>query len=110
MFWEIFLTNIPERDRDERQCITNFTRFSQKIWRQIYILTAKLNTDLTENSFTRFRTRGGLNDHPSPLNAFYRLRMIILGRNPGLTQKDTNVRGSKALDEEESLFSTAMKA
>ena len=74
-----------------------------------YILTTKLEQDIIENSFSQLRTRGGLNDHPSPLDALYRLRVIILGKNPGLTQRNTNVQGSNALEEEDVLFGSAMK-
>ena len=55
-----------------------------------YILTHRLNQDLLENLFSQIRTRGGLNDHPSPLDCIYRLRMIILGKNPGIVQKQAN--------------------
>ena len=37
------------------------------------------------------RTRGGINAHPSPMESLYRLRMIILGHNPGFVQKNLNV-------------------
>lgn len=40
-----------------------------------YILTHKLNQDAVENIFCQIRSRGGLNDHPTP-----RLRAIILGK------------------------------
>lgn len=43
-----------------------------------YILSSKVNQDALENLFSQLRTRGGLNDHPSPLNALYRLRIRIL--------------------------------
>jgi len=57
-----------------------------------YLLTTKSNQDALENLFGQVRTRGGLNDHSSPLNALYRLRMIVLGKNPGvvLTSSNTN--------------------
>lgn len=74
-----------------------------------YLLTSKLGQDIVESSFSQIRTRGGLNDHPSPLDALYRLRVIILGKNPGITQRNTNVQGSNALEEEDVLFSSAMK-
>lgn len=57
-----------------------------------YILSSKLNQDALENLYSQLRTRGGLNDHPSPLNALYRLRMIILGKNPGVTSNQTNTK------------------
>lgn len=49
-----------------------------------YILTIKLNQDILENLFSQIRTRGGLNDHPTPLHAIHRLRMIILGKIAGM--------------------------
>jgi len=55
-----------------------------------YLLTSKSNQDALENLFGQLRTRGGLNDHPSPLNALYRLRMIILGKNPGVVSTSSN--------------------
>ncbi|KAL4122912.1 hypothetical protein QTP88_015163 [Uroleucon formosanum] len=41
--------------------------------------------DALEDLFSQVRSRGVLNDHPTPLNALYRLRMIVLGKNPGIT-------------------------
>ncbi|EFA12747.1 hypothetical protein TcasGA2_TC010274 [Tribolium castaneum] len=32
----------------------------------------------------------GFNNHPSPMDAIYRIRMIILGKNPGVVQKNLN--------------------
>lgn len=55
-----------------------------------YLLTSKINQDALENLFSQLRSRGGLNDHPSPLNALFRLRMIILGKNPGIVSKQAN--------------------
>lgn len=37
-----------------------------------YLLTHKLNQDALENIFSQLRTRGGLNDHPSPLDVLNR--------------------------------------
>lgn len=45
-----------------------------------YILTHRVNQDALENFFSQLRTRGGLDDHPSPLNALHRMRMVILGK------------------------------
>jgi len=45
-----------------------------------YLLTSKINQDALENLFSQLRSRGGLNDHPSPLNALFRIRLIILGK------------------------------
>jgi hypothetical protein len=75
-----------------------------------YILPTKLNQDFVESNFGQLRTRGGLPDHPAPLNALYRLRMIMLGKNPGLTQQNTNVQGSSSLNfEEEIIFAGALR-
>lgn len=57
-----------------------------------YIITNRLNQDSLENLFSQIRTGGGLHDHPSPLNARYRIRMIILGKNPGTVQGHTNTQ------------------
>lgn len=46
-----------------------------------YIMTAKLNQDALENLFSLIRTRGGGNDHPSPMQFLRRLRVIILGKS-----------------------------
>lgn len=58
--------------------------------RLTYLLTSKINQDALENLFSQLRSRGGLNDHPTPLNALYRLRMIILGKNPGVVSTSSN--------------------
>ncbi|EFN62483.1 Transposable element P transposase, partial [Camponotus floridanus] len=55
-----------------------------------YILTHCLNQDALENFFSQIRTRGGLYDHPTPIHALHRIRMIILGKNPGIVQKNLN--------------------
>lgn len=55
-----------------------------------YILTHRLNQDALENFFSQIRTRGGLYDHPTPIHALHRIRMIILGKNPGIVQKNLN--------------------
>lgn len=55
-----------------------------------FMMTKKLNQDALENFFSQLRTRGGLDDHPTPLQALYRIRMIILGKNPGIIQKNVN--------------------
>lgn len=55
-----------------------------------YICTHRLNQDCLENFFFQLRSRGGADDHPSPLNALYRIRMIILGKNPGILSSHVN--------------------
>lgn len=49
-----------------------------------YLLTSKINQNAFENFFSQIRTRGGLNDLPTPLNTLCRLRMIILRKNSGI--------------------------
>lgn len=44
-----------------------------------FILTAKLNQDCIENFFSAIRAKGGLHDHPSPLEFKYRFRSYLLG-------------------------------
>lgn len=63
-----------------------------------FILTHRLNQDLLENLFSQLRCRGGNDDHPSPLNSIYRLRMIILGKNTGVVK--TNMSTIDASDDE----------
>jgi hypothetical protein len=41
---------------------------------------------------------GGLNDHPTPLDALYRLRMIILGKGPGMVQSNLNTEDKSEED------------
>lgn len=41
----------------------------------------KLNQDFLENLFGMIRLNGGSHDHPSPLQALDRLRLIIIGKN-----------------------------
>jgi len=62
----------------------------QAIYKSRYILTHRVNQDALENLFSQLRTRGGLNDHPTALNALYRLRTVILGKNPGIVQVNAN--------------------
>jgi Transposase protein/87kDa Transposase len=63
-----------------------------------YIITHRVNQDALENLFSQIRTRGGLNDHPSPMNCVYRLRLQILGRNFSdlKTQLNTTSEDDKA--------------
>lgn len=60
-----------------------------------YILTHKLNQDALENLFSQLREGGGLNDHPTPLNALYRLRMIILGKPNGNLSTNSKDQGNE---------------
>lgn len=55
-----------------------------------YICTHRLNQDSLENFFFQLRSRGGPDDHPSPLTALHHIRMIILGKNPGILGTTVN--------------------
>ncbi|KAJ8912457.1 hypothetical protein NQ315_002823 [Exocentrus adspersus] len=61
---------------------------------------------LIRNTSSEVLAKGGLHDHPSPLESLYRLCMILLGKNPGLVQKQTNVQVE---EENEFLLTTAIK-
>lgn len=56
-----------------------------------YILTYRLNQDVLENFFATIRSKGGLHDHPNPLEFKYRLRSYILGKNEGALSEAGNV-------------------
>lgn len=44
-----------------------------------YLVTNRLNQDVLEHFFGAMRSKGGLNDHPTPKEFKYRLRKYILG-------------------------------
>ena len=44
-----------------------------------YVITNRLNQDVLEHFFGAMRSKGALNDHPSPQDFKYRLRKYILG-------------------------------
>ncbi|KAG5875325.1 hypothetical protein JTB14_018733 [Gonioctena quinquepunctata] len=54
-----------------------------------YILTHRLNQDYLEKFFFQVRSGGGVFDHPSALDALSRVRMIVLGKNPGIIESHT---------------------
>lgn len=62
-----------------------------------YILTNRLNQDALESTFSVLREKGGLYDHPSPLNALHRLKLIILGK-PNMQRRNTNILHNEELD------------
>ncbi|KAJ8867229.1 hypothetical protein PR048_031028 [Dryococelus australis] len=64
-----------------------------------YILTYRLKQYCLENLFGQIRTRGGLNDHSSPIDALNRLRIIILGKSPGIVQNEVNTIDAAAWSE-----------
>lgn len=49
-----------------------------------YILTHRLNQDCLENFFCQIRGRSGPHDHPTPVECLQRIKMIMLGKNPGV--------------------------
>lgn len=63
----------------------------KKIYNISYILTHRLNQDSLESFFFLIRSQGRLNDHPTPLNAIHRIRIIVLGKNPGVVQDKLNI-------------------
>ena len=46
-----------------------------------YLLTARLNQDPAENTFTQVRGIGHCHTHPGPVDCANRLRLIMLGKN-----------------------------
>lgn len=55
-----------------------------------YLLTGKINQDAFESLYPQLWTREELNDHPSLSNPILKLRMIILGKTPGITSDNFN--------------------
>lgn len=76
-----------------------------------YLLTYRLNQDVLENFFGVIRSKGGLFDHPDPLNFLYRTRAYILGRNEGSVSYhgNTMIDDTPDLDSVSSLSSRFFK-
>lgn len=49
-----------------------------------FILTHRLNQDCLENFFCQIRGRSGQSDHPTPVECLQRIKIIMLGKNPGV--------------------------
>lgn len=64
-----------------------------------FLLTHRLNQDSLESFFSQIRSRGGLHDHPSPVTAIQRIRLIVLGKNPGFIQDKTNILPTESNEE-----------
>lgn len=62
----------------------------QVLYAILFIMTYKLNQDLIENLFAVIRQNGGTHDHPSPLEALYRLRLVFLGKNLNQLKSNQN--------------------
>jgi hypothetical protein len=63
----------------------------------------------TNNIYRYVGTRGGLHDHPSSLYALCKIRMILLGKNPGITQSHMKVELQPEEIKEEFLLAKAFK-
>lgn len=73
-----------------------------------FIMTYKLNQDCLENEFALIRLNGGTHDHPSPLQALNRLRLITLGK--GLShQLKKNQNTQQLLIEEDHLITKVFR-
>lgn len=65
----------------------------------LFIMTYKLNQDFVENLFAILRLNGGTHDHPSPLKALDRLRLVFLGKNLSQLKRNQNTLNN-LVDEE----------
>lgn len=73
-----------------------------------FIMTYKTNQDCIENEFALIRLNGGTHDHPSPLQALDRLKLITLGK--GLThQLKKNQNTQQVLVEEDHLITKVFR-
>lgn len=63
-----------------------------------YLLTRRINQDVIENFFRIIRAKGGLHDHPSPLEFKYRMRSFILEKNEGVYSEFSNVEADDTPD------------
>lgn len=64
-----------------------------------FILTHRLNQDFLENFFCQIRGRSGQHDHPTPVECLQRIKVIMLGKNPGVALH--NHSNTMELDPEE---------
>lgn len=78
-----------------------------------YLLTSRLNQDALESFFSRIRACGGANQHPSPPEFRYRLRLILLGSHitpPRGTNSDfeeeVNIMSAKLLQKNKLFLSS----
>jgi hypothetical protein len=62
-----------------------------------YLLTYKLNQDALESFFSQIRGLGNTYDHPSPMSALYRVRLIILGKVPIQPKTNTNINQDQTI-------------
>ena len=78
-----------------------------------YILTHRLNQDLLENLFSRLRGLGGANDHPGPVLAMRRLRILQLSKcvNAEILVNNPSVKiQGKTIDYNQDFFNRASQS
>jgi hypothetical protein len=63
-----------------------------------YLLTSNINQDSVENLFSRIRGLCAAYDHPSPLSAMHRLRLLCLGKNTEFAVKSAPVATNENTD------------
>ncbi|KAG5860697.1 hypothetical protein JTB14_020641 [Gonioctena quinquepunctata] len=64
-----------------------------------FIPTSKLNQGAVENLFGQLRSRGGLDDHPSPISLLYRLRLVVSVFKVAEVEPTINVIENELADE-----------
>ncbi|XP_062704502.1 transposable element P transposase [Aedes albopictus] len=75
---------------------------------QGFVMMYKCNQDSAENGFALIRLNGGTHDHPTPLQALERLRLMILGK--GLSrQLKVNQNTQSIIFEEDYLISKVFR-
>jgi hypothetical protein len=57
-----------------------------------YLILCKVNTDPVENYFSHVRGIGGDNSHPGPATAVYRMRILLIGKDPAHVVQRPNVQ------------------
>ncbi|KAJ6639791.1 Transposable element P transposase [Pseudolycoriella hygida] len=65
--------------------IKDLQKAMTKIFGFGYLLTHRCNQDCLENLYCQVRGRNGPDEHPTPVDCLYRIKSIILGKNPGLS-------------------------
>lgn len=61
------------------QALKMLFKYLEEKYNVSYLITSKLNQDVLERFFGIIRAKGGLHDHPSPIEFKYRLRSFLLG-------------------------------
>ncbi len=62
-----------------------------------FLLTTHLNQDCIENLFSRVRAITGNNQHPTPVEALRRLRVLMLGKDHNIILKNPAVQDEQCL-------------